>query len=800
MTASQPTNLVRPLFDSYSQQDVYCSHNNSAFCSDGADAGSPTRSHKSSIPGYEDLLWQNPTDEGSRNSQDDHEETRCWVWTRNHGWKVWNADGEELWLCKLCHGCSSQEQHWFKSSKSTTRAKLHMKEKHGITARGSRLPPVQSGKKRKLDDYMNVYDTDTCTSSALPVPSSLFGFWKMYLQCIIADELPLPGFGSAHLQHLITRASPQNRLPPLETVSSWIKKAYDRQLSVARDILTSATTKVSMSFRVHAPGIDVRLLGIVAHFIDCEGRPTSTFVSMPRPENRQTTFGVTNLVSAIIDEYDLGKSLGYITTPDSRDSAASMAVAAFTCHLAGKDRRIQCSAHLLNSVAQSILYGGAANVLEGELIAAMDDEIKKMGVWRQRGPCGKLHNIFNYIKRYSQREERFTDIQRRSCAGKPLLGHSKISKLLQDKGTNWESMKDSVEKALHLRSALHDFVDQEIENQDTSQPSIAHDRLTSREWEVLEVYHKILQRIGNTLKVLDGEIESRFGAIWQVLPQFEALLDCLDKSRQRKLAQDDQGTISARLQDVQNDNSIVVAGQNCVAGTSHNGTARQLHDATTQAVDPTVVQDQFNTQIDRVFVQYEFNAHLDAALQTTQNFCETLRGNMLYVAAVVLHPRIKWRFFETKWKDCKDRLSTMKEALSEYWRNDYRDTLARSHSGSKAASCDDTRDSDEWSDGEAWDVDQFEEYQRELPDKLYESTESPVEYWVRRRRRWPQLAAMALDIYSVPIMVGESEIESITKDYSLNGERLDDETQNCLMCLRIWQRDGIIVMDNSLFE
>ena len=142
----------------------------------------------------------------------------------------------------------------------------------------------------------------------------------------------------------------------------------------------------------------------------------------------------------------------------------------------------------------------------------------------------------------------------------------------------------------------------------------------------------------------------------------------------------------------------------------------------------------------------------------------------------------------------------MRETLGEYWRKNYRDTLARSNLGSRAASSKDMRTPAEWSDGEL-DVDQFEEYQRESRDKSYGSTESPVDYWVRRRRRWPQLAAMALDIYSVPVTAGEPEIHPtrLTKDYSLREEGLDDETEACLMCLRIWQRDGTIEIDDSIF-
>lgn len=51
-------------------------------------------------------------------------------------------------------------------------------------------------------------------------------------------------------------------------------------------------------------------------------------------------------------------------------------------------------------------------------------------------------------------------------------------------------------------------------------------------------------------------------------------------------------------------------------------------------------------------------------------------------------------------------------------------------------------------------------------------------------------------------MAGEPEIKftRLTKDYSLKEEGLDDETEACLMCLRIWQRDGTIETDESLFE
>lgn len=56
--------------------------------------------------------------------------------------------------------------------------------------------------------------------------------------------------------------------------------------------------------------------------------------------------------------------------------------------------------------------------------------------------------------------------------------------------------------------------------------------------------------------------------------------------------------------------------------------------------------------------------------------------------------------------------------------------------------------------------------------------------------------------YSVPVMAGWPDIKSarLTKNCSLEEELLDDETQACLMCSRIWQMDEAVEVDDSVFE
>lgn len=180
---------------------------------------------------------------------------------------------------------------------------------------------------------------------------------------------------------------------------------------------------------------------------------------------------------------------------------------------------------------------------------------------------------------------------------------------------------------------------------------------------------------------------------------------------------------------------------------------------------------------------------------------------MVYVVAVVLHPRMKWRYFETKWSDRQDWLSTWKAELDKCWRHNY-GNKASSSSATSAGLESDTgvktvKDAaDEWSDGEDSGLDQLEQYLSEQPDRSYSSADSPIRYWLARRKIWPQLAAMALEIYAVPAMADEPErlFSQAGDAISSRRRRLSDEMIASLMCLKSWQSSNIITIDKSLFE
>jgi hypothetical protein len=145
-------------------------------------------------------------------------------------------------------------------------------------------------------------------------------------------------------------------MPPHTSISRWIAKAYEQQLGVVTETLASAITKVSLSFDLWTSGTSVALLGVVAHFINAEGKPTSILLSFPRQQGRHTGTNIADNVACIIAEYGLDRSLGFFITDNASNNATCISTLADEFQFSARARWIRCSGHVLNLVAQSILF------------------------------------------------------------------------------------------------------------------------------------------------------------------------------------------------------------------------------------------------------------------------------------------------------------------------------------------------------------------------------------------------------------------------------------------------------------
>ena len=111
-------------------------------------------------------------------------------------------------------------------------------------------------------------------------------------------------------------------------------------------------------------------------------------------------------------------------------------------------------------------------------------------------------------------------------------------------------------------------------------------------------------------------------------------------------------------------------------------------------------------------------------------------------------------------------------------------------------------DDDEWSlDDQTFVADQLWLYEHEPHPREMSPKDSLIDYWISKRTIWPQLARMAFDVFATPAMSDEPE-----RVFSIAGNllaprrrRLKGDGVEQMLCLRSWQRSGIIKLDQALF-
>lgn len=141
----------------------------------------------------------------------------------------------------------------------------------------------------------------------------------------------------------------------------------------------------------------------------------------------------------------------------------------------------------------------------------------------------------------------------------------------------------------------------------------------------------------------------------------------------------------------------------------------------------------------------------------------------MYLAAVVLNPWRKWEWINKRWEGRATWRADGRSAIKKLW-NQYKDLpldkvlpqeMDQELTGLAAfkRGCDD--------ESTCMILDEYTYWVERVPrDREFKT---PIAYWVAHRSRWPRLARLALDIYSIPAMSDEPE-----RIFSLTGCMVTD--------------------------
>lgn len=396
--------------------------------------------------------------------------------------------------------------------------------------------------------------------------------------------------------------------------------------------------------------------------------------------------------------------------------------------------------------------------------------------------------------------------------------------------TRWNSWYDAAERALDVRFAIDDFTDQTCHDYDAAvdrarrraaggtpvlpkAPTIAVDRLSNDDWHVIATYVELLKPLKDATMNLQGNVHTSAkdnkgvkGALWQVLPAFEEILQAFEHARDQHNPQfqsqpqftstplpaspprpvrSPQPRISTRSSKRRRQATPPAITETCASNTdSVTASPAARAEVVLDPDQPNELESHFSTNINR-------------AWQKLDKYYNKSDITPIHRAAVLLHPRMKWRWFDRYWKHKTEWITDAKAAIKELW-EEYK---TRPVNGAIPAAAGIVV-IDEWTNTEQQVLpkDQLKQYEAEGYATDISAFDSPIPYWINKRRQWPQLAQMALDIYSTPAMSDEPERQFSIAGNILNPRRrtLKHDTVQALLCLRSWQQSGIIQLDQRL--
>jgi hypothetical protein len=176
-----------------------------------------------------------------------------------------------------------------------------------------------------------------------------------------------------------------------------------------------------------------------------------------------------------------------------------------------------------------------------------------------------------------------------------------------------------------------------------------------------------------------------------------------------------------------------------------------------------------------------------------------------YLAALVFHPAFRWSTVESQWADHPEWLVRGKAAVQELW-EEYRnfpaveqDAIPEQPTLSRK-----TTDLDDFMAS----IRKLSTQRAPLPSATRDEytewlattdpgdclVDNPTQYWLLRRRQYPRLSRMAIDLFSIPAMSSEPE-----RIFSLAGQmvtaqrgRLRADIIGAAQCISSWEKSGVI--------
>lgn len=163
-----------------------------------------------------------------------------------------------------------------------------------------------------------------------------------------------------------------------------------------------------------------------------------------------------------------------------------------------------------------------------------------------------------------------------------------------------------------------------------------------------------------------------------------------------------------------------------------------------------------------------------------------------YRAAIVIHPSLKMRWFESKWsRSHPEWIATARSAIQGLY-NDYKQR--HSHEALQPSQPSKERSEFEQYNDLEDDYDCTDDLERFLREERTPKGTNPLDWWLQNNTRYPVLRYMAFDLLTTPASSSLDERTFSKADWSVNNKRYSTEASfiEYNQCLKNWIDEGLI--------
>lgn len=707
-------------------------------------------------------------------------------WIGDHGTYLVeiNTDFERLKTFWSCNHCDENKKYSLYVADSTNAPTAHLKSEHRLHEQdeseetGIRLPNVLMMQRK-------------AAKGALVRKPRVEAFKTLLLQWVVDQNISLTAVESELFRDLLTMLSSEvdTFLPRSgDTVHSWLMNAFQaKKRDIKRQLKEDALSKIHLSFDLWTSPNQLALLGIVAHYLDRKTwKNQSRLLALRRLRGSHSGENMASILTDVAQEYEITENFGFFTIDNAESNDTCLQTFLSSCFPditldAVKQRRLRCWGHVLNLSAKAFLFGKNADAFEVEhdTNVLLGREEAELAIWRKHGPIGKLHNVVVFIRRTPQRRELFikiSNLEEPDFATFMLNQNTKNLGVRQDNATRWNSTYLMIIRALQKRDEIDSFIARCEREKEAYKRVPAEDHLSSDDWLILAETASILKPFYTlTMRLQSRAKDAHHGAIWEVLPAMELILDHMEDMK--KVYRDYH-----EPQDV--DLETLPPAQS----------TRRRHRR--QPAPPFPIDD----------INEASRKHLRTAINNAWEkldyYYRRTDETPVYLAALVLHPGQKWKYVEDKWAGRQEWVEPAQRNIQSFYESYWQ---RRETTDIHTAQPTQSALSHELDEFEAWvtphnyyasqavAVDDYEAY--------ISSPAIPVSdvigWWRDHQITYPKLSQMAFDILSIPAMSAECErIFSLAK-LIITSQRhgLSDLTIEAIQCMKNWlDRNAILLI------